>query len=235
QQLKKAWHPDGRALVARGSWRGDALYLVKPQSFMNVSGPSVRHVLLPLGAGPEDLVLVYDDIDMALGKVRTRLRGSAGGHNGVQSVIDALGTEAIRRVKIGIGRPAHKSQVPDHVLTTFEPEEEDTVGRAVAAAGRHPMGDERAAETMGDEHRRRRAGGDLMLEHRQPLRAIGHQPVALENPTEVSVRRFPPALPVPGTGVTVAGQHEHGRRHHGRQRKKSTVTIAKSGSRIAPL
>ena len=89
QQLKKAWHPDGRALVARGSWRGDALYLVKPQSFMNVSGPSVRHVLLTLGAGPEDLMLVYDDIDMALGKVRTRLRGSAGGHNGVQSVIDA--------------------------------------------------------------------------------------------------------------------------------------------------
>ena len=55
QQLKKAWHPDGRALVARGSWRGDALYLVKPQSFMNVSGPSVRHVLHALGAGPEDL------------------------------------------------------------------------------------------------------------------------------------------------------------------------------------
>src|SRR6266571_1934796 len=79
RQLKKAWHPDGRALVARGSWRGDTLYLVKPQSFMNVSGPSVRHVLHALGAGPEDLVLVYDDIDMALGKVRTRLRGSAGG------------------------------------------------------------------------------------------------------------------------------------------------------------
>src|SRR5439155_77539 len=83
---------------------------------------------------PEDLVLVYDDIDMALGKVRTRLRGSAGGHNGVQSVIDALGTEAIRRVKIGIGRPPQKSQVPDHVLTTFEPEEDATVATAVATA-----------------------------------------------------------------------------------------------------
>ena len=140
QQLKKAWHPDGRALVARGSWRGDALYLVKPQSFMNVSGPSVRHVLHALGAGPEDLVLVYDDIDMALGKVRTRLRGSAGGHNGVQSVIDALGTEAIRRVKIGIGRPPQKSQVPDHVLTTFEPEEDATVATAVATAAERVLG-----------------------------------------------------------------------------------------------
>src|SRR5207245_8906004 len=80
QQLKKAWHPDGRALVARGTWRGDTLYLVKPQAFMNVSGPAVRRALQTLGAGPEDLVLVYDDIDMVLGKVRPRLAGSAGGH-----------------------------------------------------------------------------------------------------------------------------------------------------------
>ena len=139
-QLKKAWHPNGRALIARGTWRGDALYLVKPQAFMNVSGPAVRQALHGLGAGPEDLVLVYDDIDMTLGKVRTRLAGSAGGHNGVQSVIDALGTEAIRRVKIGIGRPAYKSQVPDHVLTTFEPEEEDVVAAAVTTAAERVLG-----------------------------------------------------------------------------------------------
>jgi PTH1 family peptidyl-tRNA hydrolase len=140
RQLKKAWHADARALVARGAWRGDTLYLVKPQSFMNVSGPAVRHALQAFGAGPEDLVLVYDDIDMALGKVRTRLSGSAGGHNGVQSVIDVLGTEAIRRVKIGIGRPEHKAQVPDHVLTTFEPEEEETVAAAVATAAERVLG-----------------------------------------------------------------------------------------------
>jgi peptidyl-tRNA hydrolase, PTH1 family len=140
QQLKRAWHPDGRALVARGVWRGDTLYLVKPQTFMNVSGPAVRHALASLGAGPEDLVLVYDDIDMVLGKVRTRLKGSAGGHNGVQSVINALGTEAIRRVKIGIGRPEYKSQVPDHVLTTFEPDEEEIVASAVTTAAERVLG-----------------------------------------------------------------------------------------------
>ena len=139
-QLKKAWHPGGRAVVARATWRGDTLYLVKPQTFMNVSGPAVRQALRALGAGPEDLVLVYDDIDMTLGKVRTRLAGSAGGHNGVQSVIDALGTDAIRRVKIGIGRPTHKSQVPDHVLTTFEPEEEPIVAAAVATAAERVLG-----------------------------------------------------------------------------------------------
>src|SRR3989442_935725 len=137
---KKLWPAAGRALVARGSARGATLCLVKPQSFMNVSGPSVGDVLHALGAGPEDLVLVYDDIDMALGKVRTRLRGSAGGHNGVQSVIDALGTEAIRRVKIGIGRPQQKSQGPDHVLTTFEAEEEATAAAAVAPPAERGLG-----------------------------------------------------------------------------------------------
>lgn len=133
-QLKKSFHPEPGAHLARANWRGDRLYLAKPQTFMNVSGPAVRRILQTLGAGPEDLVLVHDDIDMELGKVRTRLKGSAGGHNGVQSVIDALGTEGVRRVKIGIGRPAHKAQVPDHVLTVFEAEEEDTVAAAVTTA-----------------------------------------------------------------------------------------------------
>ena len=115
-------------------WRGDTVYLVKPQSFMNVTGPTVRRALARLGAEPVDLILVYDDIDMELGKVRVRLRGSAGGHNGVRSVIEALGTDEICRVKLGIGRPAHKGDVPDHVLTTFEPEEVAVVDAAVAAA-----------------------------------------------------------------------------------------------------
>jgi PTH1 family peptidyl-tRNA hydrolase len=133
-RLKKAFHPEGGALVARATWRGDSLYLVKPHAFMNVSGPAVRRVLHALGAEAADLVLVYDDIDMELGKVRTRLKGGAGGHNGVRSVIEALGTEAIRRVKIGIGRPSHKAQVPDHVLEAFDPDEQEVVARAVAAA-----------------------------------------------------------------------------------------------------
>ena len=138
-QLKKAFHPEAGAHVARATWRGDTLYLVKPQSFMNVSGPAVRRILNAVDAAPDDLVLVYDDIDMVLGKVRTRLKGSAGGHNGVQSVIEALGTEAIRRVKIGIGRPEHKRDVPDHVLTTFEPEEAETVAAAVATAAQRVL------------------------------------------------------------------------------------------------
>jgi PTH1 family peptidyl-tRNA hydrolase len=139
-QFKRAFHPDAGAHVARANWRGDTLYLVKPQSFMNVSGPAVRRVLHAFGAEPLDMVLVYDDIDMELGKVRTRLKGSAGGHNGVRSIIETLGTDAIRRVKIGIGRPAHKAQVPDHVLEAFDPEEHDVVDQAVATAAERVLG-----------------------------------------------------------------------------------------------
>lgn len=139
-QLKKAFHPEGGAYVARANWRGDSLYLVKPQSFMNVSGPAVRRLLHALGADPQEIVLVYDDIDMELGKVRTRLKGSAGGHNGVRSIIETLGTDAIRRVKIGIGRPAHKAQVPDHVLEAFDPDEHEVVDQAVATAAERVLG-----------------------------------------------------------------------------------------------
>jgi PTH1 family peptidyl-tRNA hydrolase len=115
-------------------WRGDTVHLVKPQAFMNVSGPAVRRALARLGAEPLELVLVYDDIDLPLGTIRVRMKGGHGGHNGVRSVIETLGTDDIRRVKVGIGRPEHKGDVPDHVLSGFEPEEAEMVGTAVEAA-----------------------------------------------------------------------------------------------------
>ena len=133
-RLHKAWRRDRARVMARAQWRGEPVDLVKPQSFMNVSGPAVASVLRHLGADAADLVLVYDDIDMELGKVRVRMKGSAGGHNGVRSVIETLGTEEIRRVKVGIGRPAHKSDVPDHVLTTFDEAELPVVTQAVETA-----------------------------------------------------------------------------------------------------
>ena len=133
-RLHKTWRREGRYTVARAQWRGEPLTLIKPQSFMNVTGPTVAAALRALDAAPEEVILVYDDIDMELGKVRVRMKGSAGGHNGVRSIIDALGTEAIRRVKVGIGRPEHKHEVPDHVLTTFEADEQPVVDQAVETA-----------------------------------------------------------------------------------------------------
>jgi PTH1 family peptidyl-tRNA hydrolase len=132
--LHRPFAREGQAMVARAQWRGEPLYLVKPLSFMNVSGPVVATVLRRLGLGPADIVLVYDDLDLPLGTVRLRMKGSHGGHNGVRSVIEALGTPDIRRVKVGIGRPGQRSEVVDHVLEPFEPAEHEVVDAAVREA-----------------------------------------------------------------------------------------------------
>jgi peptidyl-tRNA hydrolase, PTH1 family len=125
---------DGAHAVAHGRWQGETLHLIKPGSFMNVTGPPLLRLTRKLHLGPADLVIVFDDIDLPLGKVRVRLKGSAGGHNGVRSLIAAFGTDELRRVKIGIGRPGlpgqDRSQVPDHVLSPFYPEEHDTIAAA---------------------------------------------------------------------------------------------------------
>ena len=134
ERLRGKFTREGDTVSAPVRWRGDTVYLVKPQAFMNVSGPAVRRALARLQAEPFELVLVYDDIDLPLGTIRIRMKGSHGGHNGVRSVIETLGTEDIRRVKVGIGRPEHKGDVPDHVLTRFEPEEDEIVVKAVDAA-----------------------------------------------------------------------------------------------------
>ena len=133
-RLHEAWRRERGALIAHARWLGESLALVKPQTFMNVSGPAVADALRRLDAEPAELVLVYDDIDLDLGKVRVRMKGSAGGHNGVRSVIAALGTERIRRVKLGIGRPDHRDDVSDHVLATFDKDEWPVVEQAVETA-----------------------------------------------------------------------------------------------------
>jgi PTH1 family peptidyl-tRNA hydrolase len=94
----------------------------------------IARSLKRLGAEADSLILVYDDIDLPLGAVRVRVKGGAGGHNGVRSVIESLGTSDIRRVKVGVGRPEFKAQVPDHVLSVFEPDELPAVQAAVAEA-----------------------------------------------------------------------------------------------------
>jgi len=134
RRLRASWRRDGSAVVARGQWRGEPVRLIKPISFMNESGPVVAKALRRVEAGPADLILVYDDIDLPLGIVRLRMKGSHGGHRGVRSVIEALGTQEITRVKVGIGRPDQKDDVPDHVLTSFERDELPAVDAAVAEA-----------------------------------------------------------------------------------------------------
>jgi len=124
--------------VAAGRWDGEAVYLVKPGSYMNTTGPAVARLCQRLMLAPPDLVIVFDDLDLPLGKVRVRMKGSAGGHNGVRSLIQALGTSDLRRVKVGIGRPAPpgegQDEIPDHVLSSFTPDEVEVIEAACAEA-----------------------------------------------------------------------------------------------------
>jgi PTH1 family peptidyl-tRNA hydrolase len=140
RRLHGRWRREGRAQVAWGDWCGEDVALVKPTTYMNTSGPAVSAVLRQLGAGAEQLILVYDDIDLPLGTVRVKMKGSHGGHKGVRSVFETLGTSDIRRVKVGIGRPASKDGVVDWVLTGFDRDELPVVESAVEEAADRVLG-----------------------------------------------------------------------------------------------
>jgi peptidyl-tRNA hydrolase, PTH1 family len=93
--------------------------LLKPQTFMNLSGQSVRATLDWFKLSPESVLVVYDDLDLPLGKIRLRLSGSAGGHNGMKSIISHLGTQNFPRVRIGIGQSTGEKDTIAHVLGKF--------------------------------------------------------------------------------------------------------------------
>ncbi len=99
----------GKALTARTKLAGHDVLLAKPQTFMNLSGESVRALLQELELGVEDLIVLYDELAIPLGQLRIRERGSAGGHNGVKSISGVLGTEEWTRVRIGVGKPPAES------------------------------------------------------------------------------------------------------------------------------
>src|SRR5215831_3780506 len=117
----------GPAHVAEAAWHGARLHLAKVVSFMNVSGPPVARLLRLLDATAAQLVVVYDDQDLPFGTVRPRQRGRHGGHHGMESILTTLGTQEVRRVKIGVGRPATRDEVVDWVLTPFSDEEREAL------------------------------------------------------------------------------------------------------------
>ncbi|MCL6454551.1 MAG: aminoacyl-tRNA hydrolase [Alicyclobacillus sp.] len=129
-----------RALVGEERLGGEKILLAKPQTFMNLSGESVREMVSYYREvqPAEDLILIYDDMDFPVGDMRLRTQGSAGGHNGVKSVIAALGSQTFARIRIGIGRPAPEMTVIDHVLSRFSsldrPRIDEVVDRAAEAA-----------------------------------------------------------------------------------------------------
>jgi peptidyl-tRNA hydrolase, PTH1 family len=124
-----------KAEIIEGRRKSLKLVLVAPQTFMNLSGNSVREVKNWFRLADSDLLVVYDDMDLPFGVLRMRASGSAGGHNGLRSISEQLGTQAIPRLRIGIGRG--RSNSIGHVLSRFSVEEEqelpDLIERAAAA------------------------------------------------------------------------------------------------------
>jgi PTH1 family peptidyl-tRNA hydrolase len=119
------------AFLGARSFEPDAL-LVKPTTFMNRSGAIVPPLLAWAGAAPEQMLVVYDDLDLPLAKLRLRAAGSSGGHNGLQSILETLGTDRVPRLRVGIGRP--RTDAAHHVLERFAPEEQKEIDGAVAEA-----------------------------------------------------------------------------------------------------
>lgn len=108
--------------------------LLKPLTYVNLSGQSVREVVNRLNLAPEQILVVLDDAQLPLGKLRLRAKGSSGGHKGLQSIIDALQTENIPRLRIGIGSPPEGVDMAAYVLSPFEPEEEAIIAETVKIA-----------------------------------------------------------------------------------------------------
>lgn len=121
-RLAANWRRSTRfqARLARIDRAGEPWLLVQPQTFMNRSGSSVAPVLRYHGCGPEDLVVVLDDADLPLGRLRIRPGGGSGGHRGLASVIEALGTDAFARVRLGVGRDDAGGGLVDYVLGSFD-------------------------------------------------------------------------------------------------------------------
>jgi PTH1 family peptidyl-tRNA hydrolase len=122
--LRWKWERQNRAMITSGLLANEKVILVKPITFMNNSGEAVSDLLRWYKLQPEDLLVVCDDLDLPVGKIRLRASGSAGGHNGVDSIIHHLHTNQFPRLRIGIGRPAHQRQQTVNYVLGVPPLEE---------------------------------------------------------------------------------------------------------------
>lgn len=120
-----------KGVVGSTHVNGEKVLLLKPMTYMNLSGESVQAVMDFYDLHNEDVIVIYDDLDMEVGKVRGREKGSAGGHNGIKSMILHLAGEDFKRFKIGIGKSPY-GKTTDHVLGRFTSDEMDYVGPAIA-------------------------------------------------------------------------------------------------------
>ena len=124
-----------QGLYGQANYAGGKLYLLKPQTYMNLSGRSVLQLSAYFHIPPQRIIVIFDDISLEPGRLRIRSDGSAGGHNGIKSIISEVGSQEFPRVKVGVGAKMHPEQdLADWVLSTFSPAEEKALESALERA-----------------------------------------------------------------------------------------------------
>ncbi len=121
--------------IGKGELGGQPVVLAKPRTYVNRSGQAVKYLLDRFHAGTDLLLVIYDDMDMLQGRLRIRPKGSAGGHNGLKSIIETLGSTEFPRIRVGIGRPPHGGDQIDYVLSGFSRQEREIVNEQIALVG----------------------------------------------------------------------------------------------------
>ena len=119
-----------KAIVGRGVIEGMKVILAKPQTYMNLSGESIREIVDFYKIDPENMIIIYDDISLDVGRLRIRKKGSAGGHNGIKNIIAHLGTDVFPRIKVGVGEKPQGWDLADYVLSKYSKEEQQALREA---------------------------------------------------------------------------------------------------------
>lgn len=120
-----------KAICGKGFIEGEKVILAKPITYMNLSGESVRELTDFYKVSPQEIIIIYDDISLEVGQLRIRQKGSAGGHNGIKSIIRHLGTEEFPRIKVGVGDKPAGWDLADYVLSRFQVEEQPLIREAL--------------------------------------------------------------------------------------------------------
>lgn len=116
-----------KALIGKGMIEGEKVILAMPMTYMNLSGESVRELINYYKCSAEDIIVIYDDVSLGVGRLRVRAKGSAGGHNGIKNIISQLGTDVFTRIKVGVGEKPARMDLADYVLGHFSKEEQPVI------------------------------------------------------------------------------------------------------------
>ncbi|WP_332697249.1 aminoacyl-tRNA hydrolase [Halalkalibacter lacteus] len=120
-----------KGVFGKGIINGEKVFLLKPLTYMNLSGECVRPFIDYFNIDIKDVVVIYDDMDLPVGKIRLRQKGSAGGHNGIKSLIQHLGTPEFNRIRVGVDRPQNGESIVNYVLGTYDPDEREQVKESI--------------------------------------------------------------------------------------------------------